>query len=67
MCIRDSLREERDALEAGIAALQEEIDSVAAQAMDAQRACQESLDRLKNSAVFHYKLGGVTLYDMVLS
>ena len=61
------LREERDALEAGIAALQEEIDSVAAQAMDAQRACQESLDRLKNSAVFHYKLGGVTLYDMVLS
>lgn len=61
------LREERDALEAGIAKLQEEIDAVAAQAIDAQRACQESLDRLKNSAVFHYKLGGVTLYDMVLS
>lgn len=61
------LQAERDELEASIASLQDEIDSVAAQAMAAQLASQQSLDRLKNSAVFHYKLGGVTLYDMVLS
>lgn len=63
----EELQGERGALEEAIAALQDEIDSAAADAMAAQFARQESLERLKNSAVFHYKLGGVTLYDMVLS
>ncbi|WP_139650981.1 coiled-coil domain-containing protein [Raoultibacter phocaeensis] len=61
------LQDERAALEGEIVLLQEEIDATIEQVKEAQRLYQTSLKRLQNSAVFHYKLGGVTLYDMVLS
>ena len=63
----EALQEEREALEEEIASLQEEIDETVALVLDAQRLHSASLGRLQNSAVFHYKLGGVTLYDMVLT
>lgn len=61
------LQEERTVLEGEIASLQEEIDATIEQVKEAQASYRASLERLQNSAVFHYKIGGVTLYDMVLS